>query len=101
MRAAYEAGVPVVAGTDTFGTDGVPVGEEVRRLHAAGIPALDAIRAATSRAARLLGWSDKIGRLAPGLAGDLVTVAGDPLADPGVLASPTTVVAQGVAVVKK
>lgn len=101
VRAAYEAGVPVVAGTDTFGTDGVPVGEEVRRLHAAGIPALDAIRAATSRAARLLGWSDTIGRLAPGFAGDLVTVAGDPLADPGVLASPTTVEAQGVAVVKK
>jgi imidazolonepropionase-like amidohydrolase len=101
VRAAYEAGVPVVAGTDTFGTDGVPVGEEVRRIHAAGIPALDAIRAATSRAARLLGWSNKIGRLAQGYAGDLVTVAADPLADPGVLASPTTVVAQGVVVVTK
>jgi imidazolonepropionase-like amidohydrolase len=98
VRAAFEAGVGVVAGTDTFGTDGVPVGEEAGRIHRAGIPSLDAIRACTSRAAELLGWSDRVGRLAPGYAGDLVTVAADPLDNPGVLAEPTTVVAQGVVV---
>ena len=43
--------------------------------------ALDAIRSATTRAAELMGWEDRIGRLAPGLYADLVAVAGDPLAD--------------------
>ena len=42
---------------------------------------LDAIRSATLRAAELMGWEDRIGRLEPGLYADLVAVAGDPLAD--------------------
>jgi imidazolonepropionase-like amidohydrolase len=98
VRAAYEAGVPVVAGTDTFGTDGPPVGDEALRLHRAGLPALEAVRACTTRAAALLGWADTVGRLARGYAGDLVTLAGSPLDDPAHLVSPRLVVAQGVVV---
>ena len=42
---------------------------------------LEAIRSATLHAAELMGWSDRIGRLEPGLYADLVAVAGDPLDD--------------------
>lgn len=98
VRAAYAAGVKIVAGTDTFGTDGTPIGDEARRLYRAGIPALDAVRACTTRAAQLLGLGNRVGRLVPGYAGDLITVSGSPLDDPGVLAAPTTVIAQGVRV---
>ena len=59
-------GVTVVAGTDSFGTDVDPIGSEVRLLVEAGLPHLDAIRAATTNAARLLRWSDRVGRLVRG-----------------------------------
>ena len=42
---------------------------------------MDAIRMATVSAADLIGWSDRVGRVAPGLYADLIAVDGDPLAD--------------------
>jgi imidazolonepropionase-like amidohydrolase len=42
---------------------------------------MQAIRAATSDAAELLGWKDRVGSIEPGKYADLVAVAGDPLAD--------------------
>ena len=42
---------------------------------------MDAIKAGTSVAAELLGQSDKIGHLAPGMLADIVAVQGDPLRD--------------------
>jgi imidazolonepropionase-like amidohydrolase len=42
---------------------------------------MQAIQAATASAADLLGWSDKVGAVAPGLYADLIAVDGDPLAD--------------------
>jgi imidazolonepropionase-like amidohydrolase len=42
---------------------------------------MQAIRAATVNAADLMGWSDRVGRLAPGLYADLIAVEGDPLRD--------------------
>lgn len=98
VRAAHGMGVRVVAGTDTFGTATTPIGEEVRRIHAAGIPALDAIRAATTTPAGLLGWSDRVGRLARGYYADLVATPGNPLDDPSALERLTLVVAQGAVV---
>ena len=50
-------------------------------LRAAGMPALDVIRAITSNAAEMLGWQDRIGAIEPGKFADLVAVAGDPVAD--------------------
>jgi imidazolonepropionase-like amidohydrolase len=35
-------------------------------LRAAGVPALDVIRAVTINAAAMLGWQDKIGAIEPG-----------------------------------
>jgi imidazolonepropionase-like amidohydrolase len=46
-----------------------------------GMTPLQAIRSATTSAAELLGWSDKVGSLSPGHYADVVAVHGDPLAD--------------------
>jgi imidazolonepropionase-like amidohydrolase len=84
VRAAHDAGVRIV-----FGTDGgvLPHGENAREfaaLAAAGLPAADAIRAATVNAAAAFGLG-RSGELRAGYAADLVAVAGNPLADPGAL----------------
>ena len=46
-----------------------------------GMSPLQAIRSATTSAAELLGWSDKVGSLAPGHYADMIAVAGNPLDD--------------------
>jgi imidazolonepropionase-like amidohydrolase len=46
-----------------------------------GLTPMQAIQAATSNAAELLGWRDQIGRIAPGLYADLIAVDADPLRD--------------------
>jgi imidazolonepropionase-like amidohydrolase len=78
---AAKAGVKIAFGTDA----GVfPHGLNAREfalLVQCGLTPADAIRNATSGAAELLGWSDRVGRVAPGLYADLIAVAGDPLAD--------------------
>lgn len=95
VRTAHALGVPLAAGTDSSGGVVKPVGGEVVLMHSAGLPPLDAIRTATTNAARLLGLEDAVGRLAPRFAGDAVLLAGDPLADPSVLTRPTHVVRAG------
>ncbi|MFF8414329.1 amidohydrolase family protein [Streptomyces omiyaensis] len=96
VRAAYEMGVPLAAGTDSSGGTVDPVGREVELMHAAGLPALDALRAATTGAARLLGLDRTVGRLARGYAGDAILLAGDPLADLALLKAPVGVVRAGI-----
>ena len=46
-----------------------------------GMTPMEVIQSATSVAARYLGWSDRVGAIAPGLYGDLIAVKGDPLDD--------------------
>jgi imidazolonepropionase-like amidohydrolase len=46
-----------------------------------GMTPMEAIRSATSLAARHMGWSDRVGELAPGRYADLIAVKGDPLED--------------------
>ncbi|WP_020143509.1 amidohydrolase family protein [Terracoccus sp. 273MFTsu3.1] len=98
VREAHERGVTVVAGTDSFGTDVDPIGSEVRLLVEAGLTPLDALRAATTSAARLLGWSRQAGRLMPGGFGDLLVVDGNPLDDGSAVERVRVVVAQGAVV---
>jgi imidazolonepropionase-like amidohydrolase len=85
-RLAHQAGVPVVFGTDAGVYEhGRNAGEFAELVERAGMTPAEAIAAATTGAARLLGLESEIGRIAPGLSADLIAVDGDPLADVRVL----------------
>jgi len=58
----------------------------------------EALRSATVVAAELMGWGDRVGRISRGFAADLVAVAGDPLADVGVLSDVPIVMKGGIVV---
>jgi imidazolonepropionase-like amidohydrolase len=94
-RRAIAAGVKMAFGTDA----GVyPHGTNARQfkyLLELGLTPLQTIQMATSNAADLLGWPDKVGTLAPGAWADLVAVRGDPLSDVTVLERPTFVMKGG------
>ncbi|HEX6921656.1 MAG TPA: amidohydrolase family protein [Actinomycetes bacterium] len=93
LRAAHEAGVPIYAGTDAGGV--LPhglIGREVLALHRqVGLPAADALGAASWRARAWLGHPG----LEPGAPADLVLYDEDPLADLRALAHPARVVLRG------
>lgn len=72
------AGVPYCAGTDSM--HGL-FAYELEIMAKWGLPALEAIRSATSGAAQALGIAGETGSLAAGKAADIIAVAGDPLAD--------------------
>jgi imidazolonepropionase-like amidohydrolase len=81
VKIAQEAGVRLV-----FGTDGgvLPHGQNAREFSAlvdAGIPPIEAIRAATVNAARTFALEREIGVIAEGHVADIIAVDGDPLRD--------------------
>jgi imidazolonepropionase-like amidohydrolase len=84
-RAAWAAGVPVSAGTDSIGVDApgiLPnIHEELALLVEAGLTPLQAITAGTRNGARAIGIDKIRGTIAPGMAADLVVLSADPLAD--------------------
>jgi hypothetical protein len=61
-----------------------------------GMTPMEAVRSATSLAARAMGWSDRVGSIAPGRSGDLIAVEGDPLADVRALERVAVVVKGGL-----
>jgi imidazolonepropionase-like amidohydrolase len=61
----------------------------------AGVPAANIVRALTVDAAELLGMSDERGRIAEGLAADLIAVPGNPLEDVTVLRQVSFVMVNG------
>jgi imidazolonepropionase-like amidohydrolase len=92
VRAAYEAGVPVFAGTDAGG--GIEHGliaDEVHALHAAGLPAEAALAAASWGARRWLGLSC----IEEGAPADLVVYDTDPRADLDTLRRPQRMLLRG------
>ncbi|HEV8239043.1 MAG TPA: amidohydrolase family protein [Thermoanaerobaculia bacterium] len=98
QRRAIALGVPVALGTDATV---IPYGLDAREVPAMvelGMTPLQALQAATTRAAAMLGWSDRVGSLQPGHFADLVAVEGDPLADPAALERVALVVKAGVVV---
>lgn len=98
VLAAHELGIPLAAGTDSSGGTVQPIGGEVELMHSAGLSALEAIRTATTGAAKLLGLEGAVGRLERGFAGDVLIVDRDPLADLSVLKKPSHVVRSGLVV---
>jgi len=92
VRAAFEAGVPVFAGTDAGGgIDHGRIADEVRALHAAGIPAEAALAAASWSARSWLG----LPCIEEGAPADLVVYDADPRADLDTLARPERIVLRG------
>lgn len=84
VRVLHEEGVPILAGSDALKRNVVPgfgLLRELDYLVAAGLRPYEALRAATSDAARFLGRSDEFGSVAPGLRADLILLDADPLAD--------------------
>jgi imidazolonepropionase-like amidohydrolase len=81
FRLALEAGLDIPFATDAAV---IPHGLNAREFEVRvglGEPPADAIVAATSLAAEVLGWQDRVGAVEPGLLADLIAVEGDPLAD--------------------
>jgi imidazolonepropionase-like amidohydrolase len=91
IQRALAAGVRVVAGTDAGGHGHPPNAGELPLLVAAGLTPMQAIQAATGWAAECVGLEREIGTLEKGKRADLIAVAGDPLADVGVLADATRI----------
>jgi imidazolonepropionase-like amidohydrolase len=81
FRKAFRAGAKMA-----FGTDGgvYPHGDNAKQfayMVQYGMTPMQAIQAATTNAAELLGWKDRIGSVEPGKYADLIAVSGDPLSD--------------------
>jgi imidazolonepropionase-like amidohydrolase len=103
FRLALRAGVVVAAGTDA-GTPLNPHGSivpELTLMIAAGMTPLEAIAAATSVAAAVTGLEDETGRIAPGLAADLLAVEGQPAESIKALDAVRLVIARGRRVVSR
>ena len=78
LKIFYDAGVPIVAGTDAMA--GFSLHSELEQYVAAGIPAPKALQIATLGAARVMKRDVETGSIAPGKAADLILVDGDPAA---------------------
>jgi imidazolonepropionase-like amidohydrolase len=84
IRRMHEAGVGIAVGSDLAGRDVLPgfsVHDEIALLVASGLTPMEALRAGTSEAARLLNVAGTVGTIAPGKAADLVLLDADPLDD--------------------
>ncbi|TKA64526.1 hypothetical protein B0A49_10080 [Cryomyces minteri] len=88
VKAIYDAGVPILAGTDANAHPGSPcpiphgesLSQELELLINAGLSTLDVLRAATVLPARHFGLKDR-GAIAKGLRADLVLLSANPLHD--------------------
>ena len=93
---AYQAGLKIAFGTDAgvyrHGVNAMEFGY----MTAAGMPAIEAIRAATVYAADLLGETPNLGTLEAGKLADIVALEGDPLQDIAALMRPRFVMKAGV-----
>lgn len=93
---AYKAGVKIAFGTDAgvyaHGKNYI----EFQYMTEAGMPPLEAIRAATLNAADLLGLMDERGSITIGKMADIIAVEGDPLKDVKVFANVNFVMKEGI-----
>src|ERR671930_1649242 len=81
LRFARQAGVRIVAGTDSGAplTPHSSIRGDLRLLVEGGYSPAEAIVAGPASAAAALGWQDQIGTLEPGKAADFIVVRGNPL----------------------
>lgn len=102
-RNAHELGVKIVAGTDTgYGPDGTTrLAHELMELVLIGMTPLEALQAATTVSAELLGVDDHAGRIAEGLEADFIVLERNPLEDIGVVQDVLMVVSDGKVIVQR
>ena len=81
FKRAYRSGVRIAFGTDTGVSAHGDNALEFRYMVEAGMPAVEAIRAATLEAATLLGVDDRLGRVEAGALADIIAVPEDPRDD--------------------
>ncbi|MEP2937245.1 MAG: amidohydrolase family protein [Gilvibacter sp.] len=102
VLALYKAGVPILAGTDppnaniNYGTD---LHKEMALLVAAGIPVIDALKAATSLPAVYFRL-DKVGYLKQGFKADLLVLSESPMTNIANLNSIEQIYKKGISIKK-
>lgn len=92
---AVKLGAPIVYATDAAVFPNGLNARQFRIMVQRGMTPMQAIQSATSVAARVMGWEDRVGALVPGRYGDLVAVEGDVLQDITLLERPAAVVKGG------
>jgi len=103
MRYLHDLGVPIVAGNDA-GWRYTGFGDfykELQLLARAGMTPLEAIHAATGRAAKACQLDGIAGTIATGCAADLLAVHGDSTTDLGLLHEPAMVIQAGEVIVDR
>jgi imidazolonepropionase-like amidohydrolase len=85
LQLAYPRGVKIAFGTDAGVSLHGRNADEFELMVKHGMPAAEAIKAATLNAADLLGVANEAGSIEPGKRADLIAVSGDPLSDVTVL----------------
>ena len=98
-RRAHKAGVKLAMGSDAVFTMFGQNTRELRWLVEAGMTSAQALAAATTNGAIVLGMEKTVGAIAPGYYADIVAVEGDPLADINVVIDKVRWVMKGGAVV--
>lgn len=93
---AVKAGVKIAFGTDAGVYPHGWNGKQFFYMVKYGLTPMQAIQSATSSAADLLGWKDKVGSIVPGKMADLVAVTADPLQNITVLENVQFVMKGGV-----
>lgn len=90
----YDAGIPLVAGTDSV--EGLMLHRELELWVKAGIPAGKVLQVATIGAARVAKADSDLGSIEPGKKADLVLISGDPMANIGDIRHCRIVIKDGV-----
>ena len=99
FRRAMKAGVKIAFGTDAGGFDWkINPAKEFSSMVKFGMTPAQAIRAATTTAAELLGMQDSLGTVEAGKLADIVAVPGDPLGDVSLMEKVDFVMKGGVVV---
>jgi imidazolonepropionase-like amidohydrolase len=96
FRKAHQAGARLAFGSDAGVYPHGWNGKQFAKMVEWGMTPSQAIKAATSDAAELLGWRDRVGSIEAGRFADIVAVAGDPLTDVTELERVTFVMKGGV-----
>jgi imidazolonepropionase-like amidohydrolase len=93
-KAFYDAGITIVAGTDSLA--GFSLHRELELYASAGIPAPKVLQLATLGAARVVKRDSELGSIASGKLADMILVEGDPATHISDLRRVRTVVKDGV-----